>query len=428
MLIFQHFWPKLKENGYEEIYRMECDLVWTTLAIEDRGVMISRSRTRKLQDWLGREAEAALVEYRAITDSTGTPMSSDVGEQLHRLGFDLKDKTRTGRLATRKDALADLREKTRHPVFDAILKYRSYDRGVSILDGYLEHADDDGVVHPGIHPYGTRTGRESCKNPNLQNVSKETTLRNPFPIPARQIFVPKPGYVNFHLDYSDIEARLLVHLSQDAEALDTMRTGGDFHAAAAECFYGERFRLATGNIHKALRDAAKNGDFAIGYGAGAGKLAVTLGLSPGEGRAAYERFRARFPGYAGMSARMANQVRGEGHVKTIFGRRLSVSRNKPYVGTNYWDQGSSAGIFKRGQNRADRYLHEATSDEAGIILPIHDELIVEWPRKRLGEAREHLRRVSEMMADFPQLSVPLVMDCEISTRDWMHAEEYDLAA
>ncbi|KKK90039.1 hypothetical protein LCGC14_2727090, partial [marine sediment metagenome] len=375
--------------------------------------------------WLRAEADRALADFRGITCTHGTPLGGNLPRVLQGMGFTLTKTTRSGKPSTDKAVIDELREKTKHPVFDAILRYRSYGRGVSIIEGYVEASDGDDVVHPQIHPYRAKTGREACAKPNLQNVSKETTLRSPYPIPARRCFRPKPGMVNFHVDYAGIEARLLVHFSGDEEALRIFQSGGDFHAEAALELYGDKFARVSKarqyKLWKSLRDAAKNADFAVGYGAAPTKVAVTLGVDPAAGKAGFARF-------AAMPRHFASLVREHGYVDTIFNRRLRLPRNKPYVGTSYTVQGTAAGILKRAQNRVDRYLRRATSGEAAIILPIHDEIIIEWPRERLGEARACLREIRELMIDFPGLRVPLEIEVDLSVRDWASAKEYDINA
>jgi DNA polymerase-1 len=149
-------------------------------------------------------------------------------------------------------------------------------------------------------------------------------------------------------------------------------------------------------------------------------------VSYAETERGYARFKRRFPGYADMARKFAAFVSEHGYVDTLFGRRLYLPRNKPYVGTNYVIQGSEAGVLKRAQIRVDEYLRRATGGEAGIILPIHDELIIEWPRARLTEARGCLRDVIALMVDFPQSSVPLEVDVKIGTRDWASLKGYEV--
>jgi DNA polymerase-1 len=429
MLIFRHYYPKLQENGWDEIYQMECDLLWPTVSMEQRGLMLSHSRTEDMIVWCETETERALEDYQALGGVSTTPQGKDVARVIERVvGVKLTEQTKSGAPSTNKDVMFRLREDTNnHPLIDAILRYRAYKRGIAILEGYLDLADDDGIIHPEIFRYGTRTGRESCSRPNLQNVSKERSLRAAYTIPARRCFMPKPGYVNFHIDYAGIEARLLAHYSDDPNLIGIFTEGdGDFHTAFAQEIYGATWDSANKTQRKTLRDAAKNGDFGLGYGAGIAKFAKTVGLTKAEGEAAHRRVSARFPSYVTMSTRFGSDVRHDGCVRTAFNRRLLMPRNKPYAGTNYVVQGTAAGILKRAQIRVHKYLQDATGGEAALILPIHDELVIEWPRKRLSEAKACLREIRELMIDFPQFSVPMEIEVEISTRDWATVHGYDL--
>ena len=431
MLLFQGFRPKVTAGGWDEIYEMERELVWTTNDICRRGVMLDRRKAAKLVDWCHAEAAKALAEYRAITGLPTSSPSKDA-ELSHvlfeRMGFRAGKRTKSGkRLSTDKHVLQDLREQTGHPIFEAIMKYRSYSKGVSAILGYVEHADEDGVLHPNINPYGTDTSRESCSNPNLQNVEKEGVLLNPYSVPARRCFRPRPGFVNFHVDYKGIQAGIFTGRSGDEEFMKILRAGGDMHDAAAVEFYGE---IYTGETDKAckktLRNAAKNGNFLTAFGGGLPKLARTLGLTVADAAPGHARYKARFRGLAELNRRDSAFVREHGYVLTSFGRKLSLSRSKPYMGTVYAVQGDEAGIAKRAQNRVNDYLMKATSDEAGIILPIHDEIVIQWPRKRLSDAKPILREVCALMVDFPQINVPLTVDIKVSTMDWAHKEDYSL--
>ncbi len=433
MLIFLALHPEIVKLGYQEPYDMECQLVWTTMSMEKRGIMVSRPRVSRMKRWLTRESTAALEEWRALTGDRGTPQGKNVPVVLERCGFVLKKKTAHGNKSTDKYVILALREYTyegskERRVLDAILRYRSYSPGGTTIQGYADAADEDGVVHPSIHQFGAaRTGRESCQDPNLQNVSKETTLRNPYPIPARRVFRPKPGFVNFHIDYAGIEARLLAHYSGDPDLQAAFTTPGrDFHSEFAELIYAEEWAFAGPEKRKSLRAAAKNCDFGLAYGARLPKFAATAGLVGPDAHAAHKRCRARFPSYCNMSQRFIKEVKANGCIHTLHGRRLWVPRGQPYVGANYTMQGSAAGILKRAQIRVDDYLRTATSGEAGLILPIHDELVVEWPEKRLGEALGCLREIRELMIDFPQCSVPLEIEVELSRTSWADVEAYPL--
>ena len=432
MMLFQGFRPKVAKGGFDEIYAMEQALVWTTNDICRRGVMLDRKKAVKLIDWCREQADVALAEFRAIT---GLPTSNpESPKQLahilyDQMGLPILKRTPKGSPSTDKFVLGDLREQTGHAIFDTILRYRSYSGGMSTIQSYIDLSDADDWLHPNINPYGAVTSRESCSNPNLQNVAKDGVLLNPFPVPARRCFRPKPGYVNFHIDYKGLQASIFTGRSQDQEFLKILLAGGDMHEAAAVEFLADRFTSITDKVQKkTLRNASKNGNFCVAFGGGIKKLARCLGLTVEEMQPGYNRYKARFPGLAALNRKDSEFVRANGFVLTSFGRMLSLSRGKPYAGTVTAVQGDEAGIAKRAQNRVNEYLREATSDEAGIILPIHDELVIEWPRKRLSDAPGILREVCNLMTDFPQINVPLAVDVKISTSDWAHKRNYEVAS
>ncbi len=431
MGLFQYWYPKMIANGWQEIYDMERRLAWTTLALEDRGVMIDVARIKQLQDWCRGEAERARGEFQ---DIVGEMISPNAATQLQyilyeKLGFPVVKLTKNKNPSTDAEALQALQEEYDHPIFDAILRYRAYNSGIKTLANYVFHADSDNIIHPNINPYKARNSRESSSNPNLQNVAKANTIRAAYPIPAREAFIPKPGFVNFHLDYSGIEWRLAVHGSGDERMKDMIRRGDDSHAVGAAVWFGERWRLARPEDRKPMRDVAKNANFRMIYGGGNVKgMARTLGLPESTVAAHLDEYKEHYAGVMGLVDRFASDVRSRGYVLTEFGRQLYVTRSEPYKGANYWDSGTAAGILKRAQNRVDQYLLDTTGGEVGIILPIHDEIIIEWPIARLDDAPAGLRDIRVLMVDFPMISVPLEVDCQVSTRNWRELEKYDIDA
>lgn len=430
MLLFRGLRKLVKENGYWDIYEMEREMVWTTLAIEERGIMLKIPRCHKLIEWLEEEMDLAAREYQEIVGRRASINDNEVRRFLYRdLEIEpFKWTKKSKQPSVDKYVLSDVWEQTKHPAFQRILKYKAYQTGLSMARGYLELCDSDGIIHPSIHPYGTRTGRESCKKPNLQNVPTETKLNNPFPVPLRKAFGPRPGYVNYHLDYSGIQARIFISMSQDPEMLEIMRTGGDPHEEAAKEFYGSKFtRISKKRDYmkwKKHRDAAKNGNFAVAFGGGVLAVARQTGLDYDDAKRGYERYKERFTELAKLNRRYAQEVRERGYVHTLFGRRLYVNREKPYVGTVYADQGTEAGVQKRAQIRVEKILNDMTGGECGIILPVHDEVIIEVPRDRIEEFNgDVLPVVRKAMIDFPEISVPLEVEAEVSTRDWNTTHE-----
>ncbi|KKK83255.1 hypothetical protein LCGC14_2795220, partial [marine sediment metagenome] len=354
MGLFQFWHPKMIENDWQEIYDMECRLAWTTLALEDRGVPVDIARCKQLQDWCRGVAQSARDEFQAIVGEMVNPNAANQLQYIlfEKMGFPVLKRTKTKQPSTDAETLQALQEEYDHPIFDAILRYRAYGSGVKALENYIYHADDDDIIHSSINPYGADTGRETSSKPNLQNVAKADAIRAVYPIPAREAFVPRPGFVNFHLDYSGIEWRLAVHGSGDERMKDMIRSGDDSHAVGAAVWFGERWRLASPEDRKPMRDVAKNANFRLIYGGGNVKgMARTLGLPEATVAAHLDEYKEHYAGVMGLVDKFARDVRFQGFIVTEFLRRLYVSRSKPYKGANYWDQGTAAGILKRAQNR-----------------------------------------------------------------------------
>ncbi len=434
MLLFRGLSKKVREMGLWDIYEVERKLVWTTLAIQDRGMMLDVPRCEKLIVDTRKKAEQALEDFQAIAGSGSRITDNQIRGLLYGkrgLGLKPRKRTRTGLPSVDKTVLAELRRENDHPIFEPIARYKSYTHGAAILEGYLELVDANDIIHPNIHPYRAATSRQACTQPNLHNVETTTALRNPYPVAARRVFRPKPGHVNYLLDYSGIEMRGLVGYSRDAEFLRIFAAGEDPHAEAAKELYGKRFTGLDKKRHpkkwKALRDAAKNGNFELCYGGGLATLAHTLGMSVEDTRPGHERFKRRFKEQARLNKRDSAEARTTGCGKTFFGRILHVPRNKPYALTNYKVQGGSAGLLKRAEIDVEKVLDKHTGGECGIIITIHDELLIECPRKRMRDFEgDTLPRVIEAMTHFDEVGLPLEVEVEIATRDWENTEEVEV--
>lgn len=425
MLLYRFFLPKLEARPkLMACYRKELELVRTTMRMECRGVMIDQDACRAFAHELEGMAGDELRKLQEIKPGLNPDSPDHLASFLYsKLRLPVMGRTATRKPSTRKDYLLRLRE--HHPAVDMVLKYRSWSKGATTMLKYLELADEEGVLYPDIRTNGAKaTGRESCSNPNLQNVAKGHVLKNPFAVPARKVFRPRPGYVNVHLDYAGIEMRLLIHASGDPEMTRILQDGNDPHHEAAKIFYGDRFLqtlLDDPDFAKELRDASKNANYAIPYGAAFRKVSRVLTLSEAEAKVAYAMYKRTFPGLVELSRATSNEVREHGCVETHFGRQLSVPRNQAYKGVNYRTQGEGAGVVKRAQVRVDKYLRDATSDEAGLLLPIHDEIVLEWPEARISELPGGLRDIRALMIDF-DFRVPMDITAKVSRTNWEDAK------
>lgn len=422
MILHLFFYPKICASpAYLDNYNMELDLIRTTMRMEARGIMLDFKATDKLIFRLENEIDEVL-DY--IEKFAGRRINPNKTAEIRWLLFDVLNlpsihKTaKAGLDSTGKDVLLQLRIDHPHPLIEAIIKFRSYWKGVKTLKGYARVADADGIIHPNIRTCGASTGRESVSRPPLQTVPKDQVLLNPYPIPARHCFRPRIGYVHFHIDYSGIQMRIAVHYSGEPELRKIIMEGGDIHLPATLLFWGDRYRNAPKDKQKVLRGATKNTNFAIIFGASAKEAAYTLGQPLSEFNSKLREYKRRWPKLGNMAHDTIREAYSQGFITTEFGRDIQIRREEAFVAPNYRIQGTEADIVKRAQPRVHRVLERETGGEAKLLLPIHDELIIEYPRTMLGDAMSVLRKVREVMIDFPQLKVPLEIEVDVATLNW----------
>lgn len=433
MLLFQLFSRLvMKEDlkNFSEICYYEYRLIQVSLDMEDRGILLDRAMSRELVSYLEMEVATEQVRLEDLTWKGFNPMSHpDKVKLMEDWGIKTGKRTKSGAVRVDKHVLLGIRDSSsekKAEVADSILKHNSFRRGISIVKGYEDLADSEGVIHPDIKTCEAVTGRQSCARPNMQNVAKEDVLLNPYPIPARRCFRPRKGFVNLHADFTGIEMRLLLHYSQERELIQVINKGEDVHSLAMMVFFTNvswKIKKMTHDYIDKLRSAAKNGQFAICYGAGTAKLAQTLGLSIAKGIEAHTRYKERFPMVAGMCDRVIEQVRNQGYVETAFGRRIYVSQNEAYQGVNYLIQGTAAEILKRAQVKV-HDLHQLKLPEVRILMSIHDELVIEYPMSDLRDLHWYTAVVGDAMTDFKQFSVPMDVSFQIVPENW--SKKYDV--
>jgi len=432
-LLYGFFKPKIEANPrFQEIYEQEIELVWHTREMERRGLQVNINQTKKMIS----EFKIIVAECREQLPDWCVPSRDACIRELlfDHLGLPSIKKTKSGKLeSVDKHVLHILYElHTDCKEIQTILKYRSYSKGITTLLSYLEFADSDGVIHPSIHTNGaSTTGRQSCSKPNLQNVSKEKALLNPYPIPARKCFKPREGYINIHIDFSSIEMRLIVHYSRDKNMIEVLKNNGDPHNEAASLFYQHENRwinaLLNKDTKKLLRDASKNCHFAFPYGASKAKMALILDLPKKIADIGINAYAKRFPGVLNVNKTTASEAKKNGgFIETEFGRKLFVPMNKLYVALNYRIQGTASEILKRSENRVANYLLDMFNyREAQQILPIHDEIIIEYPIDKLNQLDKHMNNIRYLMTDFPEFSVPMDIEADITTDSWANKIKYE---
>ena len=429
LLLFEFFHPKVsKDPRIYADYLNELELVKTTQRMEETGIIIDRGASAKLLSFLENEIDKLAYDLHKelgfIVNLNSTQVIKHILFNILKLPV-LEFNEETGNAVVDKDVLFEYRKRYPLPILELILKSRSYGKASGMIKNYLDHCLQDGVIHPNIKTNHARSGREACDNPNMQNVSKEINVKNPYPVPLRKCFRARPGYVLLFYDYSGIEIRLIIEATREPEMLQILQEGGDPHSIAAEIFYEDQYRNETDRkVKKSLRGAAKNAHFALAYGAGAGTIALALNIPPEEAVRRVTNYKLRFPLIGKFSQTTAYQVINQGFITTSFGRKLRINREKSYAACNYLIQGTAAGIIKRAQVNLTKLIDQKYGwDTLRILVPIHDELVLEMSRGLLPHLKEVYQDIRTTMITMPDIVAPLEVEGKMSTNTWFDAKE-----
>jgi DNA polymerase-1 len=364
-----------------------------------------------------------LAAQQKATELAGRTFNLDSPKQLGQLLFDeLKlpalVKTPSGAPSTNEEALEAIADQ--HELPRVILEYRGLSKLRSTYTDKLPEMvnRDTGRVHTSYHQAGAATGRLASSDPNLQNIP----IRTDDGRRIRQAFVAPEGRRIVACDYSQIELRIMAHLSEDPNLLRAFESGADIHRATAAEVFGKPFDDVSSNE----RRAAKAINFGLMYGMGAFGLARQLGISRGEAQDYIALYFSRYPGVRDFMERTRQQAREQGYVETVFGRRLYLdnihARNQGLragaerAAINAPMQGTAADIIKRAMISLDGWLADHR-DRALMVLQVHDELVFEvetgFVETLVNEARDRMSRAAG-------LRVPLVVDSGIGV-NWDEA-------
>ncbi|RAO76704.1 DNA polymerase I [Dyella jiangningensis] len=415
-------WPKLESapslrSVYENI---EIPLVPVLASMEQRGVLIDVNNLRTQSQQLGKRM---LELQQEAWKGLGREFSLDSPKQLQAILFDelglpAKLKTPTGQPSTNEEALEAIADD--HPLPRLILDYRGLAKLRSTYTDKLAEIVNPrtGRVHTSYHQGAVATGRVSSSDPNLQNIPVRTEEGRRI----RQAFVAPDGWVVLAADYSQIELRIMAHLSGDEGLLKAFHEGGDVHRATA----AEVFGLAPEQVSANQRRAAKAINFGLMYGMSAFGLARQLGVDRGEASDYMARYFARYPGVHAFMDATRQQAHRDGYVETLFGRRLYLenltSRNQALragaerAAVNAPMQGTAADIIKRAMIAVHGWLGQR-NDDAHMLMQVHDELVFEVRKDAVDEVRAG---VIERMSGAAQLSVPLLVEAGVGT-NWDEA-------
>ncbi|PJK11812.1 DNA polymerase I [Lysobacteraceae bacterium NML95-0200] len=394
------------------VYReIEMPLLPVLARVEAHGVLIDSEELRRQSADLGRRM---LDAQQRATDIAGRSLNMDSPKQIGALLYDelklpVLVKTPGGAPSTNEEALEAIADQ--HELPRIILEYRALTKlrntYTDKLPGMIN--PDTGRVHTSYNQAGAATGRLASSDPNLQNIP----IRSEDGRRIRRAFIAAPGCQLLACDYSQIELRIMAHLSEDPALIAAFEKGADIHRATA----AEVFGKPMDEINSDERRAAKAINFGLIYGMSAFGLARQLGVSRGQAQDYIALYFSRYPGVRDYMERSREQARGQGFVETVFGRRLYLpyihSRNQAQragaerAAINAPMQGTAADIIKRAMISIDDWL-QGQAQRARMIMQVHDELVFEVENDFLPELTAE---VSRRMSAAAELRVPLIVDC-----------------
>ncbi|WP_297449840.1 DNA polymerase I [uncultured Alistipes sp.] len=419
-----HLWPMLEEAGLVELYRtIEEPLIRVLADIERAGVRIDTDALAAS----GRQLASELAELEErIREAAGDPSlnvnsAKQLGEALFgRLKIDPKPRmTKTKQYRTDEEYLQMLSD--RHPVVGMILEYRGLRK---LLSTYVEALPllvnpVTGRIHTSFNQAVTATGRLSSTNPNLQNIP----IRDERGREIRRAFVPSDDeHLLLSADYSQVELRLMAHLSEDPTMIAAFSHGADIHTETAARVFG----VPVGEVTREQRRRAKTANFGIIYGISAFGLAQRLQIPRSEAKAIIDGYFATYPGVKAYMERVVSEARQRGYVSTLFGRKRMLpdirSGNAVVRGLSERNainapiQGGAADIMKLAMIAVHRELNERGL-LSKIILQVHDELVIDMLRSEAAEVQELVVRCME---DAAKLRVALIAECGVGA-NWVEA-------
>ena len=352
------------------------------------------------------------IEQQAHREA-GAPFNIASPKQIQeilfeRQGLPVLRKTPKGQPSTAEDVLEELAD--HYPLPRLILEHRALAKLRSTYTEKLPQTidPDTGRVHTSYHQAVAATGRLSSSDPNLQNIPVRTEQGRRI----RKAFIAPPGYRLLSADYSQVELRIMAHLSGDEGLLAAFAAGEDIHRATA----AEIFGVPLGEVSTEQRRSAKAINFGLIYGMSAFGLANQLGIDRGSAQGYVDQYFARYPGVREFMDRTRAEAHDRGYVETVFGRRLYLpeinarqAQRRQYAertAINAPMQGTAADLIKHAMVRIDTWLQDSGTD-ARMVMQVHDELVLEVPQAQAAELADEVVRL--MVGEQP-LRVPLVVD------------------
>ena len=411
---------KLKETGMESLYdEMELPCLYALYEMEKNGIRVDGEALHQYGKKLRTRIEELTAEIHAMAgEEFNINSPKKLGEILfEKLGLKNGKKTKTG-YSTSAEVLEKLTNA--HPIIPRILEYRQLTKlNSTYAEGLAGYIRADGRIHGKFHQTATVTGRISSADPNLQNIP----TRMPLGREIRKVFIPEEGSVFVDADYSQIELRVLAHMSGDAALIAAYQADVDIHAITAS----QVFDVPLDQVDSTLRRKAKAVNFGIVYGISSFGLGQDLDISRKEAEGYIEKYFATYGKVKEFLDRTVEDAKKNGYTVTMFGRRRPIPElaSSNFMTRSFGEraamnapvQGTAADIIKIAMVRVNRRLKEEHL-QSKLVLQIHDELIIETKKEEVEIVQKLL--VEEMM-HAAELSVPLLVDANVGD-SWFDAK------
>ncbi|MEY8336946.1 DNA polymerase I [Lachnospiraceae bacterium 62-35] len=410
----------LEKKGMLELFKtIEMPLIYSLFHMEREGIQVERQELKEYGDMLKSGIEK--LEQK-IYDETGERFNINSPKQLGEILFEKMELKGGKKTKTGYSTAADILEKLApdYPVVRSILDYRQLTKlNSTYAEGLAAYIGEDGRIHGRFNQTITATGRISSTEPNLQNIPVRMELGREI----RKVFVPKDGCVFVDADYSQIELRILAHMSGDERLIEAYRTAQDIHAITAS----QVFHIPLEEVTPLQRRNAKAVNFGIVYGISAFGLSEDLSISRKEAMEYIDKYFETYPGVKEFLDRTVEEGKEKGYVTTLFGRRRPIPELKSAnfmqrsfgerVAMNSPIQGTAADIMKIAMIAVDRELKKEGL-KSRIVLQIHDELLVETEEQEIQQVKAILEDKMKHAAD---LKVALEVEAKVG-KSWFDAK------
>ncbi len=415
--IYNYLFPRV-DSTCPEVYSLERGVTRVCSKMMLKGIKVDKAYIQENIAKL-REYSAQSREWLEAAHGVKNPLSSrQISAAMEACGYEITETTRTGLPKVDKATLTEIRDgdvpEGAAQIAQYVLGVRHIDKVIgTYLEGFLEKADSDDLVHASIHPMAARTGRMSITDPALQTLHRDDKV-------VRGSFIPREGHVFISCDADQVELRCAAILAKDQGLIEAFheadQPGGlDFFSGVASQLFNDTVRKGDPR-----RQVTKNMSYCYIYGGGLEKMALTAGVSIEQMKPIREAFMKRFPGLDTLARRTENEARaalnttGRAYIRTPSGRKLPVDEERIYAGLNFKIQGMAAGLLKEGIMNLD-----ASGFGDNMLLPIHDEVLLEVPEE---DAEESIKQIEETLTDKTSYQVPLTWGAAIMRERWIKSE------